>query len=89
MADNDNPLALMTAAELHEDGLAYLHRARELFEQEPSPDAAASIGIGHFFASMSADSLAAEAGAHAPREDTPPHGTPEPSPGSEFAGHHG
>lgn len=83
MADT-NLLALMTPAELHEQGLGYLHRARQLFEEAPSPAAAASIGIGHFFASMSADNLAAEAGAHRTDEKTPPHGTPAAVAGVEF-----
>jgi hypothetical protein len=88
MADT-NPLALMTPAELHGGGLEYLHRARQLFEEAPSPAAAASIGICQFFASMSAENLAAEAGAHRTDEKTPPHGTPAAAPAGEYSGNHG
>lgn len=84
MADVPNPLALMTPAELHDDGLDYLHRARQLFEKEPNAAAAASIGICQFFAAMSADNLAAEAGVHRTDEKTPPHGTPAVVAGVEF-----
>jgi hypothetical protein len=88
MADNHNPLAGMTPAELHDEGLDYLARARQEYEQAPNPAAAASIGIGHFFASMSAENLGSLVGAHRTDENTPPRGTPAARP-DEFTGHHG
>jgi hypothetical protein len=89
MADNhDNPLAQMASAELHDEGLGYLLRSRQLFESQPSPAAAASLALAHFFAALSADALAAAAGAHRTDEMTPPHGVKPVRP-NEFTGHHG
>lgn len=74
MDDSHNPLAGMTPAQLHEQGLDFLHRARQLYMSQPGPAAAASIGICQFFAAMSAGNLAAAVGAHRTDENTPPHG---------------
>jgi len=85
MAEDHNPLADVTPAELHEQGLGYLLRSCQLFEGQPSAPAAASIAIACFFAAMSADSLAAAIGAH--RDITPPHGLRPVQP-AKFTGHH-
>ena len=93
MADETNPnlLAQLNIAELHDLGLDYLARARQQYNRDPSPGAAASIAIACFFSSMSADNLAAAGGSHR-SDDTPPARPPqEPdvAPGNEFAGNHG
>lgn len=95
MANATNPLARMSPAELHDEGLGYLHRARQEFVAAPSAHAAASIAIASFFASMSAENLGSLVGAH--RGSTPPHGIspinpeafPAPVGPNEFTGHHG
>ena len=65
------PLAKMTPAELHGEGLGYLNMARQEYEKAPNAAAAASIALGHFFASMSADSLGTEVGSHRTDEEGP------------------
>lgn len=88
-----NPLAGMSIAALHDMGMDFLNKARQQYTRDPSPGAAASIAIASFFASMSADNLAAATGSHRSDDPTPPRGTPavarpEEDGVNEFTGHH-
>lgn len=85
----DTALHDKSPAELHDLGLGCLSTALDSGTDNAAGSRMASTAIACFFASMSADNLAAEAGAHAPREDTPPHGTPAAAGVNEHAGHHG
>lgn len=79
MADKINPLKKMNLAELHDEGLGYLHRARLEFAAAPTPAAAGVLAMAFFFASLSADNLAAVAGEHRSDEKTPPRGVRVPA----------
>jgi hypothetical protein len=75
----DTALRDKSPSELHDLGLAWLSKAADRGTPDAAGARAASTAIGFFFASMSADSLAAEAGKHA--DENPP--------ASEYSGQHG
>lgn len=85
----DTALHDKSPAELHSLGLGCLSTALDSGTDNAAGSRMASTAIACFFASMSADNLAAEVGAHRTDEHTPPHGTPAVAGANEHAVHHG
>lgn len=71
-----NPLAALTPAQLHAEGLDWLVKARQRYNADPTAAGAAAVGVGHFLASLSARDAGTDPGAHraepgGPREEDP------------------